>query len=133
MSQETYAPPVLMAIKKNFEHKKNIFEQFVTFNENDKAFIPNKEVVSSDWSVDSLHSLDTEDKILVYQTLPTTSAAAAPTARPAATSAGAPGAPDKFPDKSLRRNSGPNFPNERNAEGGFRPMIRPLHSPLLNQ
>ena len=52
VSQETYPPPVLMAIKKNFQHKKNIFDQFVTFNENDKAFIPNKEVITSDWTVD---------------------------------------------------------------------------------
>ena len=42
----------------------------MTFDETDKAFIPNKEVVTSDWAVDSLHSLPASDKILVYQTLP---------------------------------------------------------------
>jgi len=119
VSQETYPQPVLMAIKKNFQHKKNIFEQFVTFDENDKAFIPNKEVVSSDWTVDRPDISHTSDKILVYQTLPPSPASPPPTPTPRASQVG-------------RRNSGQSFPAERNAEGGFRPMLRPLHSPLLN-
>ena len=122
VSQETYPKPVLMAIKKNFEHKKNIFSQFVTFSENDKAFIPNKEVVSSDWAVDSLHSLPSSDKILVYQTLPPSPSTPPPPPPPAPVS----------PDQTQRRTSGAatTFPHERNAEGGFKPMLRPLHSPL---
>ena len=121
VSQETYPKPVLMAIKKNFEHKKNIFSQFVTFSENDKAFIPNKEVVTSDWAVDSLHSLPASDKILVYQTLPPSPSTPPPPPPPVST------------DQNQRRTSGQTFPNERNAEGGFKPMLRPLHSPLLNK
>merc|ERR1711892_285374 len=50
VAQNQYPEPVLKAIQKNFEHKKNIFEQFVSFDEGDKAFIPNKEVYGSDWS-----------------------------------------------------------------------------------
>jgi len=119
VSQETYPQPVLRAIEKNFQHKKNIFEQFVTFDENDKAFIPNKEVVSSDWTVERPDISHTSDKILVYQTLPP--------------STGSPPPPPAPASQAGRRNSGQTFPNERNAEGGFRPMLRPLHSPLLNQ
>ena len=118
VGQETYPKPVLMAIKKNFEHKKNIFSQFVTFSETDKALIPNKEVVSSDWAVEGLHSLPTSDKILVYQTLPPSPSTPPPP--PLAVSQ----------DQNQRRTSGQTFPNERNAEGGFKPMLRPLHSPL---
>ena len=125
VEQPEYPEPVLQAIKNNFEHKKNIFEQFVTFDENDKAFIPNKEVVHSDWTIeDAPAPPQLSDKILVYQTLPPSpSPAPASTVSPIRTSA----------EEGIRRQSSPTFPNERNAEGGFRPMIRPLHSPLLNQ
>merc|ERR1719443_634888 len=126
VDHESYPQPVLQAIKKNFEHKKNIFEQFVTFDETDKAFIPNKEVVNSDWSLDTSGVVsDLSDKILVYQTLSPVGAAPTSTLAP-------PPRPTQT-DDSIRRNSNPTFPNERNAEGGFRPMLRPLHSPLLNQ
>ena len=124
VSQETYPPPVLMAIKKNFQHKKNIFDQFVTFNENDKAFIPNKEVITSDWTVDD------SDKILVYQTLPPSSSSTLPPPPPPPSP---PSPPSPPVSQAARRHSGQTFPHERNAEGGFRPMLRPLHSPLLNQ
>merc|ERR1719410_7939 len=118
VNQESYPQPVLQAIKKNFEHKKNIFEQFVTFDETDKAFIPNKEVVNSDWSLDTAGLVsDLSDKILVSQTL-SPGAAGAPTPAPASA------LPPAQTDDNIRRNSSPTFPNERNAEGGFRPMLR---------
>ena len=127
VEQPEYPEPVLQAIKNNFEHKKNIFEQFVTFDENDKAFVPNKEVVHSDWTIEDAPAPappQLSDKILVYQTLPPSPAPApASTVSPIRTSA----------EEGIRRQSSQTFPNERNAEGGFRPMIRPLHSPLLNQ
>merc|ERR1712029_1069179 len=81
VDHESYPQPVLQAIKKNFEHKKNIFQQFVTFDETDKAFIPNKEVVNSDWNLDvnTPAPPSLSDKILVYQTLsPVTSPAPEP-------------------------------------------------------
>ena len=135
VSQPTYSEPVLQAIQKNFEHKKNVFEQFVTFDENDKAFVPNKEVVNSDWSFDNAPLSDLSDKILVYQTLaplspvnPTTAPAAAPV-KLARTNV-------NKEETNNRRNSGSAvtntqtnsafYPNERNAEGGFKPIIQPL-------
>jgi len=119
--QNQYPEPVLKAIQKNFEHKKNIFEQFVSFDESDKAFIPNKEVYGSDWS--RVNPVNLSDKLLVYQTFP-----------PSETT---PHAPSTIPPQSStiafdESKSNPKFPHERNAEGGFRPMLRPLHSPLLN-
>jgi len=117
--QNQYPEPVLKAIQKNFEHKKNIFEQFVSFEENDKAFVPNKEAYSSDWS---RGPISLSDKLLVYQTFPPTDTTLVPSTLPPQTST------VKY---ALAKNS-PSFPDERNAEGGFRPMLRPLHSPLLN-
>merc|ERR1712115_635388 len=119
--QNQYPEPVLKAIQKNFEHKMNIFEQFVSFDESDKAFIPNKEVYGSDWS--RVNPVNLSDKLLVYQTFP-----------PSETT---PHAPSTIPPPSStitfdESKSNPKFPHERNAEGGFRPMLRPLHSPLLN-
>ena len=123
VNQPTYPPPVLQAIQKNFEHKKNIFEQFVTFDETDKAFVPNKEVVNSDWSIDNTPKISYEtdesslsDKILVYQTLPTTTIKSSSIPQATTPSSNI---------QSNRRLSAPTFPNERNAEGGFRPIITP--------
>jgi len=119
--QDQYPEPVLKAIQKNFEHKKNIFEQFVSFDEGDKAFIPNKEVYGSDWS--RINPVNLSDKLLVYQTFaPSETTPHAPSTLPPQTST------IKFDETK----SNPKFPHERNAEGGFRPMLRPLHSPLLN-
>jgi len=114
LSQPSYSKPVLQAIKKNFEHKKNIFEQFVTFDENDKAFIPNKEVVNSDWSFDSSPISDLSDKILVYQTITSDTSSEALNSRISDTTI-----------SPNRRISASTFPNERNAQGGFRPMLGP--------
>jgi len=119
--QNQYPEPVLKAIQKNFEHKKNIFEQFVSFDEGDKAFIPNKEVYGSDWS--RVNPVNLSDKLLVYQTFaPSETTSHTPSTLPPQTST------IKFDETK----SNPKFPHERNAEGGFRPMLRPLHSPLLN-
>merc|ERR1712115_498156 len=119
--QNQYPEPVLKAIQKNFEHKKNIFEQFVSFDEGDKAFVPNKEVYGSDWS--RINPVNLSDKLLVYQTFaPSETTPHAPSTLPPQTST------IKFDETK----SNPKFPHERNAEGGFRPMLRPLHSPLLN-
>jgi len=119
--QTQYPEPVLKAIQKNFEHKKNIFEQFVSFDESDKAFIPNKEVYGSDWS--RVNPVNLSDKLLVYQTF-----------APSETTPHAPStlAPQTSTIQFEAAKSNPTFPHERNAEGGFRPMLRPLHSPLLN-
>eukprot|EP00090_Calanus_glacialis_P034000 TRINITY_DN5668_c0_g1_i1.p1 TRINITY_DN5668_c0_g1~~TRINITY_DN5668_c0_g1_i1.p1 ORF type:complete len:978 (-),score=212.61 TRINITY_DN5668_c0_g1_i1:257-3190(-) len=117
--QNQYPEPVLKAIQKNFEHKKNIFEQFVSFDEGDKAFIPNKEVYGSDWS--RVNPVNLSDKLLVYQTFAPTETTSATTLPPQTSTI-------QFAEKK----SNPTFPRERNAEGGFRPMLRPLHSPLLN-
>jgi len=121
VAQDQYPEPVLKAIQKNFEHKKNIFEQFVSFDEGDKAFIPNKEVYGSDWS--RVNPAKLSDKLLVYQTFaPSETTPHAPSTLPPQTST------IKFDESK----SNQKFPHERNAEGGFRPMLRPLHSPLLN-
>lgn len=117
--QNQYPEPVLKAIQKNFEHKKNIFEQFVSFDEGDKAFVPNKEVYGSDWS--RVNPVNLSDKLLVYQTFAPTETTSATTLPPQTSTI-------QFAEKK----SNPTFPRERNAEGGFRPMLRPLHSPLLN-
>ena len=129
IEQPTYPKPVLQAIQRDFQQKEKIFQQFVTFDETDKAFVPNKEAVNSDWNLD----LNTpppalSDKILVYQTLSPESTPA-PLRRVTDDS--------RLTQTSLqegtRRSSAPSFPNERNAEGGFQPMLRPLHQPLLTQ
>jgi len=117
--QNQYPEPVLKAIQKNFEHKKNIFEQFVSFDEGDKAFIPNKEVYGSDWS--HVNPVNLSDKLLVYQTFSPVETTSQTTLPPQTSTI-------QFDEKK----SNPTFPHERNAEGGFRPMLRPLHSPLLN-
>ena len=101
----------------------------MTFEETDKAFIPNKEAVNSDWNLD----LNTpppalSDKILVYQTLsPVTTPA------PLRRVTGDSRLTQTSLQEGTRRSSAPSFPNERNAEGGFQPMLRPLHQPLLTQ
>ena len=133
--QDQYPEPVLKAIQKNFEHNKNIFEQFVSFDEGDKAFVPNKEVFSSDWSAQNRPGRPTPlselsplaDKVLVYQTFPPTPATPAPAPAAAGQKSSSP-APSLF----SRNKAAATFPHERNAEGGFRPMLRPLHSPLLS-
>jgi len=114
IAQPSYSKPVLQAIKKNFEHKKNIFEQFVTFDENDKAFIPNKEVLNSDWSFDSSPISDLSDKILVYQTITSDTSSEALNSRISDTTIS--------PNQRISASA---FPNERNAQGGFRPMLGP--------
>jgi len=120
--QTQYPEPVLKAIQKNFEHKKNIFEQFVSFDEGDKAFIPNKEVYDADWS--RVNPVNLSDKLLVYQTFaPTETTPHAPSTTLT---------PQSSTIQFAAAKSNPTFPHERNAEGGFRPMLRPLHSPLLN-
>jgi len=121
VAQNQYPEPVLKAIQKNFEHKKNIFEQFVSFDEGDKAFIPNKEVYGSDWS--RINPVNLSDKLLVYQTF-----APSETTHHALSTLPPPTSTTQFAETKIN----PKFPYERNAEGGFRPMLRPLHSPLLN-
>jgi len=131
IEQPSYPKPVLQAIERDFKQKEKIFQQFVTFDETDKAFIPNKKVVNSDWNLDlNTPAPALSDKILVYQTL---SPSPASPASPASTAA--PGPQDSLTSlrDGLRRSSAPLFPQERGAEGGFQPMLRPLHSPLLSQ
>jgi len=134
IEQPTYPKPVLQAIQRDFQQKEKIFQQFVTFDETDKAFIPNKEAVNSDWNLDlNINSPapppSLSDKILVYQTLSPIQSTPAPVSRvtghddPVLTSL----------QEGARRSSAQNFPHERNAEGGFQPMLRPLHQPLLTQ
>ena len=127
IEQPTYPKPVLQAIQRDFQQKEKIFQQFVTFDETDKAFIPNKEVVNSDWNLDvnTPAPPSLSDKILVYQTLsPVTSPAPEPRSDDTQLTSLQEGA---------KRSSAQSFPHERNAEGGFQPMLRPLHQPLLSQ
>jgi len=56
LPQDKLDSTVYETLQKNFEQKRNIFEQFVSdgsvsFTEVDKRFTPNKEVFNSDWSV----------------------------------------------------------------------------------
>jgi hypothetical protein len=124
---EKLSPTAIETIRKNFEQKKNIFEQFVSFGAQDKAFVPNSEVFTSDWSaradpvaasagaaVDSTMAITTTSATTVAGGTTTTSAADADTE---VGRKGAAGGTSKFPQ-------------ERNAEGGFKPMIKPLLSPL---
>ena len=116
----------LKTLQKNFEQKKNIFEQFVAIDAHDTVFLPNAEVRHSDWRIEAPKGL---------RTIPSPDLAVSRTAslRPTTTL-----------DPTTERSSLPLadlvsrsatesvYPNERNAEGGFKPMIKPLHSPLLS-
>jgi len=112
VEQPEYPEPVLQAIKNNFEHKKNIFEQFVTFDENDKAFVPNKEVVHSDWTIeDAPAPPQLSDKILVYQTLPPSPAPAPPPPPPP---------PRCLPSEPLQRRGSGDSPAQHSPMRGTR-------------
>ena len=130
IEQPTYPKPVLQAIQRDFQQKEKIFQQFVTFDETDKAFIPNKEAVNSDWNLDlniNTPAPSLSDKILVYQTLSPIQSTPAPVSRVTDDSV------LTSLQEGARRSSAQSFPHERNAEGGFQPMLRPLHQPLLTQ
>jgi hypothetical protein len=145
---------VYQTLQKDFEQKRNIFEQFVsggavTFTEVDKRFTPNKEVYSSDWSIQTglgqkitppaqprsntnrkLESnLSLDDKVLVYQDL--TPSAAPTTTTPTAATKASP-APSTQPSSTVKPyvTREQTVPDKRGSEGGFRPILRPLHSQL---
>lgn len=131
IEQPTYPKPVLQAIQRDFQQKEKIFQQFVTFDETDKAFIPNKEAVNSDWNLDlniNTPAPSLSDKILVYQTLSPIQSTPAPVSRRVTDVSRLPSL-----QEGARRSEAQSFPHERNAEGGFQPMLRPLHQPLLTQ
>lgn len=140
--QDQLSTTVLQTIQKNFEQKKNIFDQFVTFTETDKQFLPNKEVFDSDWTLTGGAPSGLHDKQLVYQTLPPS-----PSTLPPSTSTISP-LPPSAPIKPVLAAASrkdvtdnpllfashknlPRFPHERNAEGGFLPII-PINQPLLS-
>ena len=160
---------VYQTLQKDFEQKRNIFEQYVSdgavaFTEVDKRFTPNKEVYNSDWSVqagfrqDPVPTLSTkdlqsrisseaqpnpevresiEDKVLVYQDLTQSTKtvneavnkAVSPTIPTTRLSLKANADPSSRP--SVPRSNDQIFPDERNAEGGFRPIAQG-QNPLLN-
>jgi hypothetical protein len=116
---EKLSPTALETIRKNFEQKKNIFEQFVSFGAQDKAFVPNSEVFTSDWSARADPVAVEKAADLTGRTEPTLAATSTPAGATApATNVGRQGSP------------GSKGAPERNAEGGFKPMIKPLFSPL---
>merc|ERR1711972_932082 len=98
LPQDKLDSSVYETLQKDFEQKRNIFEQFVSgggsvaFTEVDKRFTPHKEVYTSDWTVQNgggqllspphptplEERLSLTDKVLVYQDLtPITTTAAA--------------------------------------------------------
>ena len=131
--QDQLDSSVYQTLQKDFEQKRNIFEQFVSggavaFTEVDKRFTPHKEVYTSDWTVQNgggqllsppnptplEERLSLTDKVLVYQDLtPVTTTSPVANTSPSESLAVArkPSPPGKL------------FQGERNAEGGFRPMI----------
>ena len=117
---EKLSSTAIETIRKNFEQKKNIFEQFVSFGAQDKAFVPNSEVFTSDWSAraDPLaadKSVDSKSR-----TEPST-----------ATTTNTPISVTTLAAEVGRQGAaGSKFSQERNSEGGFKPMIKPLFSPL---
>ncbi len=140
---EKLSPSAIETIRKNFEQKKNIFEQFVSFGAEDKAFVPNSEVFTSDWSARAdplLSSAKSEGPLSVgdkasgrsdASVVATTTPAAAAgviTTTPAVDAAAA--TEEVGREGALSAGGGAKFSQERNAEGGFKPMIKPLFSPL---
>jgi hypothetical protein len=132
---------VYQTLQKDFEQKRNIFEQFVSggavaFTEVDKRFTPHKEVYTSDWTVQNgggqllsppnptplEERLSLTDKVLVYQDLTPVTTATTPVAvvSTSPSSSQSPVAPRKPSPGQL-------FQSERHAEGGFRPMIPRLN------
>merc|ERR1719362_1717885 len=139
--QDQLDSSVYQTLQKDFEQKRNIFEQFVSggavaFTEVDKRFTPHKEVFTSDWTVQNgggqllspphptplEERLSLTDKVLVYQDLTPVTTATTPVAVPSTSpsSSQSPVAPRKSSPGKL-------FQGERNAEGGFRPMIPRLN------
>ena len=108
----------------------------MAFTEVDKRFTPHKEVFTSDWTVQNgggqllspphptplEERLSLTDKVLVYQDLTPVTTATTPVAVPSTSpsSSQSPVAPRKSSPGKL-------FQGERNAEGGFRPMIPRLN------
>jgi hypothetical protein len=145
---------VYQTLQKDFEQKRNIFEQFVsggavTFTEVDKRFTPNKEVYSSDWTIQTglgqkitppaqpqlnanrkLEShVSLEDKVLMYRDL-TPSSAPTTTTATAATKALPP--PSIQPSSTVKPyvTREQTVPDKRGSVGGFSPILRPPHSRL---
>ena len=133
--QDQLDSSVYQTLQKDFEQKRNIFEQFVSggavaFTEVDKRFTPHKEVYTSDWTVQNgggqllsppnptplEERLSLTDKVLVYQDLTPVTTATTPAAVVSTS-------PSSSPVASRRPSPGKLFQGERNAEGGFRPMI----------
>ena len=115
---------VLHTIQKNFEQKKNIFEQFVAIDAGDTPFLPNAEVRHSDWRIEQPQGL---------KTIPSPDLAVSGSVRPSSTTLDPTTERSSLSPSSIVPPSVTEsvYPNERNAEGGFKPMIKPLHSPLL--
>ena len=117
---EKLSSTAIETIRKNFEQKKNIFEQFVSFGAQDKAFVPNSEVFTSDWSAraDPLAA----DKSVDSKSLTEPSTSTATNTPISVTTLAA--------EVGRQGAAGSKFLQERNSEGGFKPMIKPLFSPL---
>ena len=114
---------VLHTIQKNFEQKKNIFEQFVSIDAGDTPFLPAAEVRHSDWRIEQPQGLKTIASPNLAR-----SASVRPTTTLDPTTERSSLSPSSIVPPSVTESV---YPNERNAEGGFKPMIKPLHSPLL--
>jgi len=121
--QNKLSSTVLATLQKNFEQKKNIFQQFVNIDAQDTPFQPNAEVFSSSpWSPQqplAIKNINAPDLGIARSDRPPRTSTADPTTE--ASSLPPPATPS--PNVEI-------FPSERNAESGFRPMIRPLHNPL---
>ena len=139
--QDQLDSSVYQTLQKDFEQKRNIFEQFVSggavaFTEVDKRFTPHKEVFTSDWTVQNgggqllsppnptplEERLSLTDKVLVYQDLTPVTTATTPVALVSTSPSSS-----QSPGPSRQPSPGKLFQGERNAEGGFRPMIPRLN------
>ena len=139
MPQDHLDSSVYQTLQKDFEQKRNIFEQFVSgsgsvaFTEVDKRFTPHKEVFTSDWTVQNGggHLLSpphptpleerqslTQDKVLVYQDLTPITTATTPAVAVVSTSPSSSQSP-----VASRKSSPEKLWQGKNAEGGFRPII----------
>ena len=109
--QSQLSSAVLKTLEQDFEQKKNIFQQFVNFGEADSPFLPNAEVYASDWRAPP----------------PIKDVAAPDLGGPVAERRGTTVDPtterSSLPPTEEAKGETARFPAERNAEGGFRPIV----------
>lgn len=167
MPKEQLGSSAYETLQKDFEQKRNIFEQFVSdgtvaFTEEDKRFTPNKEVYSSDWSIQAGQTVsrvqppsvlqakktlvqsptpsstldnrsNLEDKVLIYKDLTSDQFSSTSSSTPVPVNSSIKPASSSSTEAPVLKTKEQFFPGERNAEGGFRPIVRrPLDGQLRN-